>query len=119
LVELQQGSGIAQNVITRLQLEHIVLTLRNCKARIQISFKGRSFSPSKSNLMAKSISFALNPSSFLSSSSASNFETSTRIYHDNNSNVFVEIESKDIPVLRASINSYLRLADASYQCIAD
>jgi tRNA threonylcarbamoyladenosine modification (KEOPS) complex Pcc1 subunit len=118
LVELLQGSGIAENVITRWQVEHTVLTLRNCKARIQISFKGQRFTRSKSNLMAKSISFALNPSGSLSSS-ASDFEVSTKISHDNKSNVFVQIESEDIPALRASINSYLILADASYQSIAD
>ncbi|AFU59308.1 MAG: KEOPS complex subunit Pcc1 [Nitrososphaera sp.] len=34
-----------------------------------------------------------------------------------NSDIIFDIETPDIASLRASINSYIRLADASYKCI--
>jgi tRNA threonylcarbamoyladenosine modification (KEOPS) complex Pcc1 subunit len=49
----------------------------------------------------------------------SNLDNNTKVSYDDNSNVFIEIESDDIPSLRASINSYLGLAHASYRCIAE
>jgi tRNA threonylcarbamoyladenosine modification (KEOPS) complex Pcc1 subunit len=49
----------------------------------------------------------------------SNLDPNVRVRSDSKSNVFIEIESDDIPSLRASINSYLRLADASYKCIVE
>lgn len=70
------------------------------------------------------LSFSYSPPSL--SLSRSSFERAThnldaniKVSYDDNSNVYIEIESDDIPTLRASINSYLRLADASYRCIAE
>jgi tRNA threonylcarbamoyladenosine modification (KEOPS) complex Pcc1 subunit len=34
-----------------------------------------------------------------------------------NSDIVFTIETNDIASLRASVNSYIRLADASYKCI--
>ena len=80
--------------------------------------------------IAQSVSIALKPPmTFCSSSGAplssptlranlSNLDINTKVSCDDNSNVFIEIESDDIPSLRAGINSYLLLADASYRCIA-
>lgn len=81
--------------------------------------------------IAQSVSIALKPPMTFASSSGttsssltsrvnpSNLDINTKISYDDNSNVFMEIESDDLPSLRASINSYLRLADASYRCIAE
>jgi tRNA threonylcarbamoyladenosine modification (KEOPS) complex Pcc1 subunit len=52
-------------------------------------------------------------------SNPSNIDVNTRVSYDDCSNVYIEIESYNISSLRASINSYLRLADASYRCIVD
>ena len=49
----------------------------------------------------------------------SNLDPNVRVRSDGKSNVFIEIKSDDIPSLRASINSYLRLANASYKCIIE
>jgi tRNA threonylcarbamoyladenosine modification (KEOPS) complex Pcc1 subunit len=51
----------------------------------------------------------------------SNMDANTRVSYDDRSNICIEIEieSYNISSLRASINSYLRLADASYRCIVD
>jgi tRNA threonylcarbamoyladenosine modification (KEOPS) complex Pcc1 subunit len=49
----------------------------------------------------------------------SNLDPNVRVRSDSKSNVFIEIESEDIPSLRASINTYLRLAEASYKCIIE
>ena len=81
--------------------------------------------------IAQSISIALKPpmTSFTSSgtpsssltprANPSNLDINTKVSYDGNSNVFIEIESDDLPSLRAGINSYLRLADTSYKCIAE
>lgn len=110
LIELHQGYGIVQNAITKLQLGRTMLTSENCKAKIQISFKA---SISKSSLIAKCIYSALNPD--IKSSPDLGVRTRACVY---NSNLYIEIETNDIPSLRAIINSYLRLANASYKCIA-
>ena len=88
-----------------------MLMLKNYKARIQISFKAPVY---RSSLIAKSIYSALNPDTKFSSDSGLRARISVDI-----SNVFIEIETNDIPSLRAAINSYLRLANASYRCIAN
>ena len=49
----------------------------------------------------------------------SNLDPNVRVRSDGKSNAVIEIESYDIPSLRASINSYLRLANASYKCIIE
>jgi transcription factor Pcc1 len=72
-----------------------------------------------SDRIAQCVCLALKPPRTLSLQLTipSNLDPNVRVCSDSKSNVFIEIESDDIPSLRASINSYLRLADASYKCI--
>jgi len=106
---------------------------KKCTAKIRLSFekKGTDLKKktdigsvdkkrSSSYSIAQSVSVALKPMRTLSSSSAdpSDFDD-VGVFSDEKSNVFIEIESDDIPSLRASINSYLRLADASCKCITE
>ena len=62
---------------------------------------------------------SLIPHSIPPGTNPSNIDVNTRVSYDDRSNVYIEIESHNISSLRASINSYLRLADASYRCIVD
>jgi tRNA threonylcarbamoyladenosine modification (KEOPS) complex Pcc1 subunit len=110
-IELHQVYGVVQNAITKLQLGRTMSTSKNCKARIQISFKT---STSKSSLIVKSIYSALNPE--IKSSSDLVARIGACVY---NSNLYIDMETDDVPNLRAIINSYLRLANASYKSIAD
>ena len=101
-------------------------------------FEGNTLGQSKSSLVhfAKSMCMAIKPpitySPYPSHSSSSspipssppsgatpNIDVNTRVSYDDHSNVHIEIESYNISSLRASINSYLRLADASYKCIVE
>jgi tRNA threonylcarbamoyladenosine modification (KEOPS) complex Pcc1 subunit len=107
---------------------------KNCIAKIRLSFEKKGTGPKKTDIgsadnvknrsssysIAQSVSVALKPMR-LSSSSADplDFDANVRVSSDEKSNVFIEIESDDIPSLRASINSYLRLADASCKCITE
>lgn len=74
-----------------------------------------------SDRIAQCVCLALKPPRTLSLQPTipSNLDPNVRVRSDGKSNVFIEIESDDIPSLRASINSYLRLADASYKCIVE
>jgi transcription factor Pcc1 len=90
---------------------------------------------SSHNRIAQSVSVALKPpqtfssssncpsssSPFLSSLGANplNLDANTKVSYDDMSNVYIEIETDDIQSLRACLNSYLRLADVSYRCIAE
>ena len=108
---------------------------KNCIAKIRLSFEKKGTGLKKTDIgsannvknrsssysIAQSVSVALNPPRTFSSSSAdsTDFDANVRVSSDEQSNVFIEIESDDIPSLRASINSYLRLADASCKCITE
>ncbi len=74
-----------------------------------------------SDRIAQCVCLALKPPRTLSLQPTipSNLDPNVRVRSDGKSNVFIEIKSDDIPSLRASINSYLRLADASYKCIIE
>lgn len=84
--------------------------LKNYKASMQISFKNKPISIRRS--IAKCICSALKPDTKISSGSREKIKISSDV-----SNVFIEIESDNIPSLRATINSYLRLINTSYKCI--
>ena len=86
-------------------------TSRNYKASMQISFKNMPVSSTHSTI-AKCICSALKPDKKLLSNSREKIKISSDV-----SNVFIEIEADNIPTLRASINSYLRLINISYKCI--
>lgn len=74
-----------------------------------------------SDRIAQCVCLALKPPRTLSLQPTipSNLDPNVIVRSDGKSNVFIEIKSDDIPSLRASINSYLRLADASYKCIIE
>ena len=74
-----------------------------------------------SDRIAQCVCVALKPPNTLSlrSTIPSDLDPNVRVRSGGKSNVFIEIESDDIPSLRANINSYLRLANASYKCIIE
>jgi tRNA threonylcarbamoyladenosine modification (KEOPS) complex Pcc1 subunit len=80
------------------------LTLKNCRARIRIS--------TKSSRAAACIRDALAPDLKRLPKTEGRAEISLK-----NSDVIFDIETPDIASLRANVNSYIRLADASYKCI--
>ena len=80
------------------------MTLINCRARIRISAKSRR--------AAISIRDALAPDLARMPKTEGRGEISLK-----NSDVIFDIETADVVSLRASLNSYIRLADASYRCI--
>ena len=109
MIESRQAYGIAQNADTKLLLGHMMSILKNYKARIQISFEAPVH---KSTLIAKSIYSALDPDTKVSFDSGAITRISVHIR-----NLSIEIETDDIPSLRAIVNSYLRLVNTSYKCI--
>lgn len=80
------------------------MTSKSYKARIKVSPKSRR--------AGASIRDALAPDLKRLPKTEGTAEISLK-----NSDVIFTIETNDISSLRASINSYLRLADASYKCI--
>lgn len=82
----------------------MILNSKSYKARITIS--------ARSNRIAASICHALAPDLRLMPAADCRSEISLK-----NSKVIFKIETSDIASLRASINSYLRLTDASHKCL--
>ncbi|HJS68982.1 MAG TPA: KEOPS complex subunit Pcc1 [Nitrososphaera sp.] len=80
------------------------MTSKSYRARIELSAKSRR--------VATSIRDALAPDLKRLPKTEGRAEISLK-----NSDVIFTIETNDIASLRASVNSYLRLADASYRCI--
>jgi tRNA threonylcarbamoyladenosine modification (KEOPS) complex Pcc1 subunit len=80
------------------------LTSKSYRARIKLSAKSRR--------VAASIRDALAPDLKRLPKTEGRAEISLK-----NSDIVFTIETNDIASLRASVNSYLRLADASYRCI--
>ncbi|MDQ5875243.1 MAG: CTAG/PCC1 family protein [Thermoproteota archaeon] len=103
-VAWQQGYGTALSVTARSLQGHTTLNLKSYKARIKVS--------ARSKRVAAGIYDALAPDLRLMSSTSSRVEIFLK-----NSQLIFEIETSDIASMRASINSYLRLADASYKCL--
>jgi tRNA threonylcarbamoyladenosine modification (KEOPS) complex Pcc1 subunit len=100
----QQGYGIAPSATTRSHQGPMTLNSKSYKARITVS--------TRSNRIAASICQALAPDLRLMPTTDCIPEISLK-----SSKVIFKIETSDIASLRASINSYLRLADASYKCL--
>jgi tRNA threonylcarbamoyladenosine modification (KEOPS) complex Pcc1 subunit len=82
----------------------MTLNSRSYKARITVS--------TRSNHISAAICHALAPDLRLIPATDRIPEISLK-----NSKVIFKTETRDIASLRASINSYLRLADASYKCL--
>jgi tRNA threonylcarbamoyladenosine modification (KEOPS) complex Pcc1 subunit len=106
LDDWQQAYGIAPSVSSRLHQAHMTLTLKNCRAKVLLS--------TKSKCVAASISAALVPD--LSHLPKGDESDKTEICIDG-SDILFDTKTDDIATLRASINSYLRLADTSYRCL--
>ncbi len=98
--------GTVANAATKLQVVPMMSKPKNCKAQIKVRFKSRN-SP-ESGLLAKSIFAAI----AADTEACGTVITSINDY-DKNPSVSVELASSKIPELRAAINSYLRLIDAS------
>jgi len=84
------------------------LTLKNYRARIRIS--------AKSKRLAASIHDALAPDLVRLPIAGGELGGRTKIFLEN-SDIILDIVTPDIASLRASINSCIRLADASYRCL--
>ena len=80
------------------------MTLKSYRAKIRVS--------TKSSRAATSIRDALAPDLKHLPKTEGRAEISLK-----NSDIIFIIETNDIASLRASVNSYLRLVDASYRCI--
>jgi tRNA threonylcarbamoyladenosine modification (KEOPS) complex Pcc1 subunit len=100
----QQGYGTALSATARSRQGLMTLNLKSYKARIKVT--------TTSKRVAAGICHALAPDLPLMPSTGCRAEISLK-----NSEVIFKIETRDIASLRASINSYLRLADASYKCL--
>lgn len=79
------------------------MTLKSCRARIMVSAKSRR--------AAASIRDALAPDLERLPKAEGRAEISLK-----SSDVIFTIETGDVVSLRANINSYIRLVDASYKC---
>lgn len=101
----QQGYGTALSATARSLQGHMILNLKSCKARIKVS--------TTSKRKAAAICQALAPDIRLPPSSDARAEIFLK-----NSEVIFKIETNDIASMRATMNSYLRLADASYKCLS-
>ena len=112
-IESHQVFGTALNAATKLPRGPMMSIPANCKAQIEISFK--SIMLSGSGNPAKSIYAAISADTKSHEAQASGPETKITLINDEgtNSSILLELGSPDIPALRAAINSYLRLIDAS------
>ena len=100
----RQAYGTALSATSRSRQEHMTLTLKGYKAKIKVS--------AKSKRIAAAVRDALAPDLRLMPTRNRRAEISLK-----NADVVFKIETSDIASLRASINSYLRLADSSYKCL--
>jgi len=100
----QQVYGIALNAIARLLQGHMTLNLKSCIAKVSIT--------TISERAAAGMCDALAPDLHLLSLPESGAELTVR-----GRKLVFTIETVDLASLRANINSYLRLADASYRCL--
>jgi tRNA threonylcarbamoyladenosine modification (KEOPS) complex Pcc1 subunit len=100
----RQGYGIVLSATTRSLQGPMTLSSKSYKARITIS--------TRSSRIAASVCHALAPDLQRMPTT----DCIPEIFLEN-SRVTFKIETSDIASLRASINSYLSLTDASYKCL--
>lgn len=101
----QQEYGIARSAATRSLPGHTTLNLKSYNARIKLS--------ATSKRKAAGICQALAPDVTVTPLSGTRAEIFLENYE-----VTLKIETNDIASIRATINSYLRLAEASYKCLS-
>jgi tRNA threonylcarbamoyladenosine modification (KEOPS) complex Pcc1 subunit len=101
-LELRLGYGIVQNVILKWLREHMTLVRRHCKSEIRLSFPPKN---QRARYVAEAAYSALRPDmKYFSKDSSSLVKISL-----NDHMITIHLEADDIPSLRASLNSYLRL----------
>ena len=123
---MYQAYGFVVNVTTRLQGELTILILKNCKARVKISL--RSIPLNEYDALLKSVYIAINADTKIPTSGAASNKSKVNISmtdsgfnHNLNSNshsnsgstLLLELHGSDISAIRAVLNSYLWLIDAS------
>jgi hypothetical protein len=123
---LYRAFGFVVNVDTRLQGELTILILKNCKARVKISLKLTPLNEYESLL--KSVYVAINADTKIPASGAASNKSKVNItlidggssrnpisnsISHSGSTLLLELHGNDISALRAVLNSYLWLVDAS------
>jgi hypothetical protein len=119
---LYRASGFVVNASSRLRGELTTLTLKNCKAKVKISF--RSTPQVEYDSLLKSVYLAIRGDINVPAPGAASNKSKVEISvmdsgptGNSNSNpgssLLLEVQSNDIAALRAAINSYLWLIDAS------
>lgn len=110
--------GFAVNANTRLREELTILILKNCKARVRISF--RSTPPTDYGSLLKSVYAAINADTKVPALGRASNKSKVNISlkgDESNCNsrsaLLVEMQGADISALRAALNSYLWLVEAS------
>ena len=127
---MYRAFGFVVNAATRLQEELTILILKNCKARVKISLKSVPLNEYESLL--KSVYVAINADTKIPASGAASNRSKANLslidsgsnHHrssSSNSNsisnsrstLLLELNGNDISALRAGLNSYLWLIEAS------
>jgi tRNA threonylcarbamoyladenosine modification (KEOPS) complex Pcc1 subunit len=101
-LELHLGYGIVQNVILKWPRELMISARRHCRSEIRFSFHQGNQS---TRLVAESAFSALSPDTKYFSEVESSH---SKIFLEDNI-ITIQVEANDIPSLRASLNSNLRL----------
>lgn len=109
LAELLLEYGIVPSANLRWPAEHMTLICKSCRTRIRISVKTNKH---RSRRIARAIYYALN-SDTQSNSTDLRMDTSA----NNIPSVLINFGSNNLSLFRATINSYLRLADVAYKCL--
>lgn len=99
LEEMQQVSGLAKNVVLRLQVQH---TMSNFSAKIIVDAKNKT----------KAIFDSINTDNEFYPENPTN--TKMKL----NEKIEINVESDHLPHLRANLNSTLRLIQGSYNTIS-
>ena len=125
---MYRAFGFVVNAATRLQEELTILILKNCKARVKISLKSVPLNEYESLL--KSVYVAVNADtkipasgaasnrskvnlSLIDSGSNHHRSSSSNSISNSRSTLLLELNGNDISALRAGLNSYLWLIEAS------
>jgi tRNA threonylcarbamoyladenosine modification (KEOPS) complex Pcc1 subunit len=109
---LHLGYGIVQNVILKWPREHMILVRRHCKSEIKFSFPSDN---QRARHVAEAAFSALRPDTKYFSKD--NLSVSKISLDDNM--ITIRLEANDIPSLRASLNSYLRLFSLCINTLSD
>jgi tRNA threonylcarbamoyladenosine modification (KEOPS) complex Pcc1 subunit len=109
---LHLGYGIVQNVILKWPRELMILVRRHCKSEIRFTFHQDN---QRARLVAEAAFFALRPDSTYFSK---DYSSTSEIFLDDHI-ITIRVEANDIPSLRATLNSYLRLFHLCVDTLSD